>query len=173
MPDIALTYRDGLIDMDFGDGGTAIDESLRTAVIISLFTDRRAEPDDLLPDGGTDRRGWWADIYPQVDADRIGSRLWLLAREKQLPSVLQRAQAYAAEALQWLLDDGLVTELAVTGAFARSGVIGLIIRLRPVGRTDPVIYRAAVGAASGAGVAILDESGGAILDEAGQEIWEG
>ena len=172
MPDIALIYRDGLIDLDFGDGGTAIDESLRTAVIISLFTDGRAAADDLLPDGGTDRRGWWGDIYPQVAADRIGSRLWLLSREKQLPAVLQRAQAYALEALQWLRDDGLVTDLAVTALFVRAGMIGLIVRLRPVGQTSPVIYRAVVGAATGAGVAILDESGNAILDESGQEIWE-
>lgn len=36
-----------------------IGDNITTNVIASLFTDRRAQPSDELPDGGTDRRGWW------------------------------------------------------------------------------------------------------------------
>src|SRR5260363_120954 len=32
---------------------------LQIAVMISLFTDRQARPDDVIPDGSTDARGWW------------------------------------------------------------------------------------------------------------------
>ncbi|WP_324606427.1 phage GP46 family protein [Xenorhabdus nematophila] len=70
------------------------------------FTDRRALDSDELPAGaGTDRRGWWGDTF---NTRSIGSRLWLLAREKQLSAVLHRAKAYADEALAWLIDDGHV-----------------------------------------------------------------
>ena len=86
------------------------DDGLRTAVIASLFTDRRAEPGDVLPVGVTDRRGWWAD----APGDVIGSRLWLLDRSAQTPDVLSRAVAYAKQALQWLLDDHVSDRIEVT-----------------------------------------------------------
>lgn len=83
-------------------------DDLQTAVLISLFSDRLALPSDPTPDG--DRRGWWGDDpeYP------IGSRLWLLDRVKGPLDVPQRAQDYAAEALQWMLDDGVVATFDIT-----------------------------------------------------------
>ncbi|PPU93960.1 hypothetical protein XalbCFBP2523_04690 [Xanthomonas albilineans] len=83
------------------------------AVLISLFTWRRANADDTLPDPRGFRMGWWGDTYPVVANDRIGSRLWLLARAKLTPSTVQRAQDYAEEALQWLIDDGVAARIAV------------------------------------------------------------
>jgi phage gp46-like protein len=82
-------------------------DDLQTAVLISLFTDRLALPSDVTTDG--DRRGWWGDDpkYP------IGSRLWLLDRVKGPQDVPQRAQDYAAEALQWLIDDGVVARFDI------------------------------------------------------------
>ena len=53
-------------------------EPLVRAVIISLFTWRRARPDDDLP--GDLRMGWWGDTYAGTEGDRFGSRLWLLSR---------------------------------------------------------------------------------------------
>ena len=39
--------------------------------------------------------------------------LWLLAREKRTPAVLARAELYVREALQWLVDDGVASAIAV------------------------------------------------------------
>lgn len=90
--------------------GLADDADLRTAVIVSLFTDRLAKADDRLPDDTTQRRGWWADS----DADGlIGSRLWLLCREKRTEQTRQRAIEYCKEALQWLIDDGVARAVEV------------------------------------------------------------
>lgn len=89
--------------------GIADDADLRTSVIISLFTDRLAQPDDALPDDTTNRRGWWAD----TETDLIGSRLWLLSREKRIEPVRQRAIDYSREALQWLIDDGVARAVDV------------------------------------------------------------
>lgn len=83
------------------------------AVLISLFTWRRANADDTLPDPKGFRMGWWGDSYPAVANDRIGSRLWLLARAKLTLTTVQRAQDYAEEALQWLIDDGAAARIAV------------------------------------------------------------
>lgn len=132
--DIALKYNDGVIDLDFGDGGNAIDDTLRTAVIISLFTDRRADDDDTLPDGSNDRRGWWGDTYPDVDGDLTGSRIWLLSRSKQIPDVLRHAETYAKEALQWMIDDGVASFIEAIAENPFNSVMMLSIHItRPNG----------------------------------------
>lgn len=89
-------------------GDLAAGDELQTAIIISLFTDRQAREDDETDDG--DRRGWWGDTGSDYDA---GSRLWLLKRQKLTASVARRAEDYTREALQWLLDDGVVGRVEI------------------------------------------------------------
>ena len=103
-------------------GALQLEATLETAVIISLFTDRRAATDDVLPDAGqtlspvpADRRGWAGDAF---GGERIGSRLWLLDREKQTEEVRRRAEEYGYEALQWLIDDGHVLSVEISAEWA-------------------------------------------------------
>lgn len=88
-------------------------DDLGTAVIISVFTDRLADDSDKLPDGGLDRRGWWGDLDQDVP---IGSHLWLLSRCKLLPSVAVRAKGYIADALKWMVSDGVAAAVDVATA---------------------------------------------------------
>jgi phage gp46-like protein len=101
MPDIAVIYDPdkSTFSWSVAKPGLTQDEGLETAVLLSLFSDRIARQDDVLP-SGDDRRGWWADAYAEIEGDAWGSRLWLLSREKQTASVLRRAEEYASEALQ-------------------------------------------------------------------------
>ncbi|HEY4254591.1 MAG TPA: phage GP46 family protein [Roseomonas sp.] len=108
-------------------GRLADDPSLRTAVILSLFLDRRARSDDATQDG--DRRGWLGDALSPVTGDRIGSRLWLLRREKQLPETLRRAEDYAREALAWLVEDGLARRVTVAADWLAMGLLGLRVEI--------------------------------------------
>lgn len=85
--------------------------SLVRAVVISLFTWRRAATDDPLDDD--ERYGWWGDSYPSIADDRIGSRLWLLRRVKLTTDTRRDAEFYAREALAWLIDDGEVVEIDI------------------------------------------------------------
>jgi phage gp46-like protein len=91
--------------------GMALRDALPRAVVISLFTWGRARADDDLP--GTDRMGWWGDTYPLHAGDRIGSRLWLLARSKITAHTVQRTRDYAQEALAWLVADGVASDVVV------------------------------------------------------------
>lgn len=110
--DTSLLQGDFLFDSDLQD--LESESGIESAVIVSLFTDRRAEDDDILPDPqSTDRRGWWGDLTADITGDQIGSRLWLLSREKTLESVLIRAKEYAEESLQWMLDDNIVEKIEV------------------------------------------------------------
>ncbi len=117
MSDIKLQL-DSINQIDLAMDGVdlATDEGLETAIIISLLTDARVTPAEL-PAEHTDRRGWWGDVVdPQ---DPIGSKLWTLAREKTTNSVVVRAEQYATEALQWMLDDGVVSDVTVRASYLR------------------------------------------------------
>lgn len=131
--DIALVYdaEAKAFDLAIAGGDLVTDEGLETAVLLSLYTDRRALPEDELPDGGTDRRGYWADAY----SDRPhGSRLWLLWREKEQDRVLRRAEEYASEALAWLIEDEIAEAVEVEAIHLRRGVLQLIVGIqRPAG----------------------------------------
>lgn len=127
MADIRTIYKDFAGDWQILAPGLAEDSGLDTAVIISLFSDRRAEDGDL--PSGENRRGWWGDTYAEIESDKIGSRLWLLSREKQLPRVVARAEEYVNEALAWLIADGIANRVQVTATVIAQGVLGLDIQI--------------------------------------------
>ena len=92
----------------------AAHDDLTRAVIISIFTWRRAGPDDVLLDGGSDRQGWWADGFAQNAGDEIGSKLWLRVREKLTEDTLRLCKGDIEECLQWLIDDHVAIRIDVT-----------------------------------------------------------
>ncbi len=105
MADIRVVWDSDAMMGDWLFGGRLLDTTheLVTAVAVALFTDRTAESDDRLPDDAGDRRGWWADfeageIYS--GATPIGSRLWLISREKHTEETRVRAEEYIREAIQ-------------------------------------------------------------------------
>lgn len=128
MSDLRTVWRDLGGDWLVAGPSLAEDDGLETAVVLSLFTDRVAAEGDAAVEP-TARRGWWGDAYPEVAGDQIGSRLWQLAREKQLPAVLARAELYAKEALQWLVDDGVASSVTVQAEVVRQGVLGLLVTI--------------------------------------------
>lgn len=126
MTDLALFFTDTGFDIALDGTDLSTESGLRSAVLVSLFTDRRATADDALPSGDGDRRGCWMDMF----ADHVkGSRLWLLSREKELPEVLVSARTYAEEALQWLIDEGIARTVSVSAEHVRRGVLGLQVQL--------------------------------------------
>ena len=105
-------------------------------MLLSLFTDRRSEDED---GERPDRRGWWADGLAE-DGDRFGSRLWLLAREKETAAVLSRAEEYAREALAWLVEDLVAERVEVAASIPRRETLALVVTIyRPT--QDPARYR--------------------------------
>jgi phage gp46-like protein len=123
----------------------ASEDQLVRAVLISLFTWRRANKDDALP--GERRMGWWGDSYATVTDDKIGSRLWLLARSKLVPDTIARAKEYAEEALSWMVEDGVAARVVVIAE--RYGAEGLALNTQ--------IYR---------------NDGRALLDLRFSNVWE-
>lgn len=125
--DIALIEQpDVSFDIEMDGPDLLADDGICTAVILSLFLDARANADDPLPDPqDPNLRGSWMDSYPQVPGDLQGSKLWLLGKSKELPSVLTDAQDYELAALQWLIDDGWATQISVTATNPDEGVLDI------------------------------------------------
>lgn len=92
--DVALIFdpETRTVDAELGeDGDLLLDETPLTPMLISLGTDRRARPDDALPQGRDAlnvsssfviRRGWSGDALDAYGR-RAGSRIWLMERAKQ------------------------------------------------------------------------------------------
>ena len=131
MSDLALTWVDGHGDLVVINDELMLDDSLTTAIVISLFTDLRVG----------DERGWWGDDFGDDNTHRTGSKLWLLGREKQLQSVLDDAQTYATQALSWLIDDKLVIDYQVVASTPNAQVLLLtIIVTLPDGSKDQLTF---------------------------------
>lgn len=146
MSDIALLFDSGAWGADLGlvGGDLVLDDGLRTAAIISIFSDARALDDDVLPDGA-DRRGWWGDCGNDDPSDRLGSRLWLLAREKATDRTAIRARDICREALAWMIADGIAAAVEVSCT---------LYRITAARTTGALLIRITLTRPNGASVAI-------------------
>ncbi len=122
-----------LITIDLNGEATSLPiashSPLVRAVIISLFTWRRANTDDTLPDTSGNLMGWWGDTFATVANDRIGSRLWLLIRAKLTDETVSLAKTYAQEALEWLVQDGVAARVDVEAERVGVDSLGIVCRV--------------------------------------------
>ena len=147
MTDLALIWNAEAFagDLLLDGGSLATDDGLRSAILISLFSDARAPDGAELPEDGADRRGWWGDAFAAdtfaggaQPVNALGSTLWLLARAKITAAVLQQARSAVQAALAWLLRDGIARaiEVAVEAQLSPGGSQRLAIAVmldRPQG----------------------------------------
>lgn len=108
--------------LEIVSGDARVPNPLGSAVLMSLMTDRAVEGSDLTTSDG-DRGGWWGDSLAEVAGDKIGSRLWLLHRSALTDSTPRRAEEYAREALQWMIDDGVATSIDATATREATGIM--------------------------------------------------
>lgn len=127
------------IDVSLDGPDLKTEKDLEASVLMSIFTDRRANNDDIVE--GTDRRGWWADTFAEVKNDKIGSRLWLLQREKLTNLTVTRAHGYVVECLKWLLDDKVAQSVNVQTEIVSLGVLGIGVEIvKPNGTSKKFKY---------------------------------
>lgn len=133
MSDVALIFKGACIDLSVLSGQLQRDSGLETAVIISLFTDRRVTVEQL-PDLSESQRGWWGDLLSDIDQDQIGSRLWTLDRSKRTTETLRLFEDYVKEALDWMIEDGIAQTVEATAFYTDNKSLGSDIKIaRPNG----------------------------------------
>lgn len=136
MPDFKM---DENFDLVVENDDIAIEDGLQTAVIISMFSDRRAELEDLSrPE--TNQRGYWADRLEDT-VDRWGSLLWLFARSKVIQESANAAKEYVENSLEWMIEDGIAQQVNVETELVSSERIDISIEIvRPVGENVSFRY---------------------------------
>ncbi|UNJ22059.1 baseplate protein [Microcystis phage vB_MweS-yong2] len=121
-------------------GGLSDADQLASAVVISLFTDRRA-PEGWREDVA-DRRGWWGDAIAEdgVTPGPIGSHLWLLDNEAATERNAQLARAYAEEALAWITEDRVAARVEVESGLIDNPRRGVWLHIRIFGRDGALVF---------------------------------
>ncbi len=143
MADIRTVFIDLEQGADFAIKALLLEEEdgLDTAVIQSLLTDRRANDDDVIPGGVDDKRGVWMDSYAEAEGDLMGSRLWLLDREKLLPETVNKVRDYCDESLKWLVKDSIAKAVTTTATIIRNHPVGIIAASIDITKQDGSINR--------------------------------
>lgn len=117
------------IDLALFKGDLLPEFGLETAVLISLFTDRYIEKENL-PPSIIEGRGHWSDALTP-NGDRIGSRLWFFDRVGKLdPQTRSGMEEAARESLEWFIDEGIAESVDVRATLVSGERIDLNIRIR-------------------------------------------
>ena len=111
MSDIAIEYKSQIKEYDISilNGDLKECDDLDSAVIISLFTWARAAAGEV--DENAPRFGWFGDKIDADNTDSTGSKLYLLKRKKITNQTIMDAREYIEQALQWMIEDGVATEI--------------------------------------------------------------
>ena len=119
--DFDLIQRDdGFFDIQIEDGQFVTENAFDTAILMSLFEERRADesqqPVNFL------RRGWWGNELADVEDFEIGSLLWLLYQARSTNDTVNNAVSFTNESLQWMIEDNFLSNIEVTGSRDESKV---------------------------------------------------
>ena len=111
MSDIAIEYKSQIKEYDISilNGDLKECDDLDSAVIISLFTWARAEAGEV--DENAPRFGWFGDKIDTDNTDSTGSKLYLLKRKKITNQTIMDSREYIEQALHWMIEDGVATEI--------------------------------------------------------------
>lgn len=123
--DFKLDDSKGYYDLIIDENGDFEKEnSFDSAIIVSLTAERRADvTESPIPEK---RRGWEGNEFMPVE---FGSKLWLLEQERLTNQVLNQADVYAAQALQWLIDFNYLESIIVEADRSQRRTLGLNIDL--------------------------------------------
>lgn len=111
-------------------GALEEDESLETAVLLSIFTDAPATAAEMAAAKADEQRGWWAAADSIRGQTRVyGSKLWLLRRGKTVLATLRLAEQYCVEALAWLVESKIAAKVEVLATRPRLGAIAIELKI--------------------------------------------
>lgn len=129
MSDIGIFFQNNCFQTLLELGDLKGDTGLETAVIISLFSDKRVTPSEV-PPGLTSQRGWWGDLVPEIEGDQIGSKLWTFSRSKVTLETVAQMETEVKNALNWMLTDGVAESIDVVGSIDEFKRIILAISIK-------------------------------------------
>ncbi len=119
-------------DVKYSESDLVIEDGLTSSVILSLFCDDRATDDSEITNL-YGKRGWWGNLLSANEGvTGLGSNLWLISRKKVTQETLNLTEQYATDALQWMVDDGVIANVEVSATNSReimTSILNLDIKL--------------------------------------------
>jgi len=132
---------DGCFDLVFDGTDIVMTDDLETSVMISIEGIGRASDDDDLPNLDGLKRGWWGDAVGENQNIQMGSKLWLLSREKLTRNVLVKVKRLFFEALEWMNIDGVTESIQVFADIYSKEVVAVQIDLYRPKNKEPETFR--------------------------------
>jgi phage gp46-like protein len=108
---------DGIFDIELDEDNqdAQLTVGLEAAIIVSLFSDRRAREDEVR--NPMRRRGWIGDLLTDIPGDLHGSALWFYEQTRLTAVEAAGVAAEARNALQWMVDEELCNSVSVEVAY--------------------------------------------------------
>jgi len=114
------------------DGDILTEDQLDTAILVSLFTDRRAEPYQVQQ--AHLRRGWIGDL--ETPDDLWGSTLWLHDQSRMTADTASLVREAAQGGLDWMVRDDIASEV-FSRAEAKITGLDLVVDIKkPTGKSE-------------------------------------
>ncbi len=141
MGDLALYRRsDGGFDLAFdeGVGDLLTSESLENAVIVSIGTYARERKLGSVANLSPCIGGWWGDTFDNLGT--LGGYLYEAFPERLTTAVARRVETLAAEALAWLIKDGVAKSVGCVAEMVDEEKLSLRVEVeRPDGNLEQAL----------------------------------
>ncbi len=128
----------GLYDIDFDNGDFDLTDGLDTAIILSIFAEKRASKTQIIEP--LLRRGHFTNEFSQVENYEVGSKQWLFS--EQVPnseSNLTLLENTIRDGLQWMVQDGIISNSTVS-ASKSNATINIDVNLTGKTKDDAINY---------------------------------
>lgn len=135
--DAVLLKSGNTYDLQIGsDGDILTDDFFDTAILVSLFVERRASSSEV--PASHQRRGWIGnESTPGIE---MGSKLWLLEQSRLTRTLINSANSFVLNALQWLIDDGYALNIEVDTVIQEQSLVIEATIERPNSKTEHRFY---------------------------------
>lgn len=111
----------GLYDIDFENGDFALTDGLDTAIILSIFDERRASSSQV--EEPSYRRGHFMNEFADIEGYEVGSLQWLYTQQNtNSNSNVTNIENALRTGLRWLIEDRIAKNVAVNAVKSGSGV---------------------------------------------------
>lgn len=118
------------------DGDILTDDFFDTAILVSLFSDKRALPSQVLE--SSNRRGWIGNEF--TPGFEIGSRLWTLGQSRITVDVINVTRNTTIESLQWMITDNHAISTAADVFPQQGRVILEVETTRPNSKVEKRLF---------------------------------
>jgi len=114
-------------DISFVNGDIETTRNLDTAVLLSIFCERRADSSEVPI--AKYRRGWIGNILMFDSLDEMGSKLWLLYQARATQNNLNRAKKFITDALEWMTKTGKIRNAIINVNYLANNAMNINIKL--------------------------------------------